>query len=121
MYVSLENKHALPSLTIARMYVTGLLVLDLIEFEGYVYDVINQSQNWHGAKNFCESRDSQLVSITSLRENEFVNNFTTKEYGCSPEKCVLNEILTCSSFTSSVFSASLIRTAISAYEANQNM
>ena len=61
-------------------------ILDAGEFEGHTYDVISQPLSWSDAQLFCNSRDSELVWITSQPENDFVKQLVVKELRCDTDR-----------------------------------
>ena len=44
------------------------------EFNGHYYKIFNINSNWQQAKEYCESMDGHLVTITSQNEQNFIEN-----------------------------------------------
>lgn len=54
-----------------------LKLLGIEEFNGHYYKVFNDGMNWQDAKKTCEDMGGHLVTITSIVEQEVVQNLIT--------------------------------------------
>ena len=51
-----------------------------LELNGHYYKVFNENSNWQNAKNRCEKMGGYLVTITSFKEQQFIEDLL-REYG----------------------------------------
>ena len=68
------------------VFLHKFVVLEVVVFNGYEYEVTNVALSWSDAQQYCQDQNTVLTSITSAEENELLTTFASVDYNCGSSR-----------------------------------